>query len=86
MLESILKDLPFNIIFLDNDTEIFYYLSEEKGIKIAKMYYEVSCLMKEKYKKLTGNFSLKDFLSFYDALDYSDVLDFVYDFINMKIR
>ena len=42
--------------------------------------------MKEKYKKLASNFSLKDFLNFYDALDYSDVLDFVYDFINMKIR
>lgn len=86
MLESILKDLPFNIIFLDNDTEIFYYLSEEKGIKIAKMYYEVSCLMKEKYKKFSSNFSLKDFFNFYDDLDYSDVLDFIYDFINMKIR
>ena len=65
---SILDDLPFNIIFLDSDIEIFNYLSEEKGIKIAKFYYQISELMRKK------------------DINYDEVYDEIYNFINEKIR
>ena len=85
--DNILKDVPFNIIFLDSDIEIFNYLAEEKGIKVAKHYYEISKLMKEKYKKIPkDNFNLENYIKFYNYINYDDVLDLIYDFINEKIR
>lgn len=85
--EKLLDDIPYNIIFLDSDIEIFNYLTEEKGITVAKHYYEISKLMQEKFKGFDKNkFTLKGFLDYYNKINYDDVLDIIYDFINTKIR
>ena len=85
--EKLLDDIPYNIIFLDSDIEIFNYLTEEKGITVAKHYYEISKLMQEKFKGFDKNkFTLKGFLDYYNNVNYDDVLDIIYDFINTKIR
>lgn len=85
--EKILGDVPFNIIFLDSDIEIFHYLTIEKGIEVAKLYHQISEMMKNKYKNIKNKkFSLKRYLEFYDSLNYDDVFDLIYDFINLKIK
>ena len=85
--EKILNDLPFNIIFLDSDIEIFHYLTIEKGVEVAKLYHKISEMMKSKYKTIKNKkFSLKKYIEFYDSINYDDVMDLIYAFINMKIR
>ena len=85
--DKILSDIPLNIIFLDSDVEIFNYLAEEKGNKIAKLYYQISGTMKSKYKGFSkSNFSLKSFIDYYNNINYDDVMDLIYDFLNEKIR
>ncbi|MBQ8472777.1 MAG: hypothetical protein IJ501_04675 [Bacilli bacterium] len=85
--DKILSDVPFNIIFLDSDIEIFNYLTEEKGIKIAKLYYQISGMMKSKFKGFSNNnFSLSNFINYYNNINYDDVMDLIYDFLNEKIR
>ena len=85
--EKILNDVPFNIIFKDSDIEIFYYLGNEKGIEVAKLYYEISTSMKKQYDGLKGKkFSLNKFLKYYESINYEDVMDLIYGFINLKIR
>ena len=71
--EKILNDVPFNIIFLDSDIEIFNYLTEEKGIQIAKIYYQISNMMKESYKDFNKSFDLDYFCDYYDNIDYTMV-------------
>lgn len=85
--DKILNDVPFNIIFKDSDIEIFYYLGVEKGIEAAKIYHEISLLMKKKFAKIkTSEFSLKKFLKHYESINYEDVMDLIYDYINVKIK
>lgn len=85
--EKLLNDVPFNIIFLDSDVEIFNYLATESGIEIAKFYYRISEMMSQKYQGLKDKeFSLGKFLNYYEAINYDDVMDVIYDFINTKIR
>ena len=85
--DKILNDVPFNIIFLDSDIEIFNYLTEEKGIKVAKLYYQISKMMKSKYKGFSkSNFNLKSFIDYYNNINYDDVMELIYDFLNTKIR
>ena len=68
--KTILNDIPYKVIFLDSDTEIVSYLVEEKGSKIAILYSEISKKMKNKKKNE----------------DYSDVLDYLYEYLSSKIR
>lgn len=85
--EKILNDLPLNIIFLDSDIEIFNYLAEEKGIQFAKIYYQISNMMKNSYGNFYKNkFNLEEFCNYYDSINYNSVLDYIYSFINQKIR
>ena len=85
--EKLLNDVPFNIIFKDSDIEIFYYLGLEKGIEVAKLYHEISSLMKKKFKKIeTSEFSLKKYLVYYESINYEDEMDLIYNYINEKIR
>lgn len=85
MQESLLNDLPFNIIFLDTDLDIFNYLAEEKGSKIANLYCQLSNIMKDKYKGFDkNNFSLETFIGYYQNIDYQEIIDRIYDFISLK--
>lgn len=85
--DLLLDDLPVNIIFFDNNIEIFNYLTEEKGIKIAKLYHEISRKMISKYKGFSSNnFDLISFSNYYNDINYEDISDLIYDFINQKIR
>ena len=85
--DKILDDLGFNIIFFDSDIEIFHYLAEEKGIRIAKLYYELSKKMTLKFKEFEKDkFNLDDYLAFYNQIDYQDIYDLIYDFISINIK
>jgi len=85
--DKVLNDLPYNIIFLDSDIEIFNYLSEEKGIEIANFYYKVSNLMKAKYNDFNfDKFNIDEFNSFYENINYEDILDLIYSFIHHNVR
>lgn len=87
LLDGLLKDVPFNIIFLDTDSEIVNYLVEEKGSKVAIFYHEISELMKSKYRGfLDKKWNLNDYIAFYNTIDYQDVLDLIYHFISEKVR
>lgn len=84
---KVLSDLPYNIIFLESDIEIFNYLSEEKGIVIANFYYQVSNLMKSKYNQFNfDDFNINEFNIFYENINYEDILDLIYSFIHQKIK
>ena len=83
---TILKDLPYNIIFIDSEVEIFNYLAEEKGIEIAKLYHDIVKKINNKYKSFSrNNNNLTDFLNFYETINYEDILDLIYDFVNSKV-
>lgn len=85
--ETMLTDLPYNLIFIDSEIEIFNYLAEEKGIEVAKTYHEIVKMMNKKYKNFSkNNTSLTDYIKYYDTIDYEDVFDFIYDFVNSKIK
>lgn len=84
--DVLLKDLPINIIFLDSEIEIFHYLTIEKGIEVAKLYYKISSLMKEKYNNFNKDYSLKNMIDYYNNINYDDVLDIIYNYVNKKIR
>ncbi len=77
----LLKDLPFNIIFKDTDSDIVDYLVEEKGSRDACFYSKISLLMKEKYQNYKN-----DYKSFYKDLNYSDIIDNIYDFFSNKVK
>lgn len=83
----ILNDLPKKIIFMDSDVEIFDYLAEEKGISVARKYYEIKNIMNKKYKNFgRNNSNLDAFLSYYENINYEDVFDLLYDFVNLKVK
>ena len=85
--ETMLTDLPYNLIFIDSEIEIFNYLTEEKSIEVAKTYHEIVKMMNKKYKNFSkNNTSLNDYIKYYDTIDYEDVFDFIYDFVNSKIK
>jgi len=87
IIKEKLLNTPVNIIFIDSNIEIFNYLTEEKDINIAKLYYELSKLMQLKYKNFDfNNYNLKDFFNYYNNINYDDALDLVYNFINQKIN
>ena len=44
--KALLEDIPYPIIFIDNDADLFSYLAEEKGSKLALFYKELSDSMK----------------------------------------
>ncbi len=79
----ILNDLPYNIIFLDTDIDIFNYLVEEKGIRIAKMYYEIGHELNKAYQDKEFN-PLEYFLT-YRNQEYETSYDLVYNFIKERI-
>ena len=86
VLEKLFDDLPFNIIFLESEIEIFNYLAEEKGIEIANTYYEISMLMQDKYNEFIKKCStISNYFSFYNTINYDDVMDFIFEFIHQKI-
>ena len=83
---TILKDLPYKIIFIDSEVEIFNYLAEEKGIEVAKLYHDIVKKINNKYKSFSrNNNNLVDFLKFYETINYEDILDLIYDFVNSKV-
>lgn len=85
--DKILNDLPYNIIFLDSDIEIFHYLTIEKGIEVAKLYIKISNLMKQKYNDLDKEkINLETYINYYNNINYENILDIIYDYINVKIR
>ena len=45
--KKILNNIPYKVIFLDNDSDIVSYLVEEKGSKIGLLYAKISKQMKE---------------------------------------
>ena len=75
---KILDDLPFNIIFLDTDIEIFNYLVTEKGIKTARFYYDLN-------KSLGRVNNPIDYYLNYQDYDFDLAYDKVYNFINTRI-
>ena len=75
---KILDDLPFNIIFLDTDIEIFNYLVTEKGIKTARLYYDIN-------KTLGRVNNPIDYYLNYQDYDFDLAYDKVYNFINTRI-
>ena len=76
--KSILSDIPFKVIFKESDVDIVNYLREEKGSKIGLFYYEISKKMKDKYK--SDNYYIDN------SVDYSEIIDNIYDFVSSKIR
>ena len=86
MKEKILSDVPFNIIFLESDVEIFNYLAEEIDLKTAKFYYEISDMMQSIYEKTTGEeFNLFKYLEVRNNLNYDEVYDKLYNFVSSKV-
>ena len=77
--QSILKDVPFKVIFKETDSDIVNYLIEECGGKIGMCYLDVSKKMKMIRK---NNYYLFE----NDDVDYSEVLDFLYSFISNKTK
>ena len=75
---KILDDLPFNIIFLDTDIEIFNYLVTEKGVKTARLYYDIN-------KSLGRVNNPIDYYLNYQDYDFDLAYDKVYNFINTRI-
>ena len=72
---------------MDSDVEIFDYLAEEKGISVARKYYEIKNIMNKKYKNFgRNNSNLDEFLSYYENINYEDVFDLLYDFVNLKVK
>ena len=79
IIESkILNDLPYNIIFLDSDIEIFNYLRIEKGIKVAKLYYDILLSLGNTDNPLEYYLTYKNF-------NYEDTYEIIYNYINKKI-
>ena len=76
---GILNDIPFKIIFKDSDTEIVNYLQEEINSSCAFCYYNVSKQMKK--IRVGSNYFNKE-----DDIDYSLVIDYLYDFIGHKVK
>lgn len=68
--KSLLDDISFPIIFIENDIDIFDYLAEEKGSKLAFLYKEISDSMKNNY----------------NSKDYSQALDLIYDYLSNKVK
>ncbi len=75
---KILNDLPYNIIFLDSDIEIFNYLRIEKGIKVAKLYYDILLSLGNTDNPLEYYLTYKNF-------NYEDTYEIIYNYINKKI-
>ena len=73
---------------MDSEVEIFNYLAEEKGIEVAKLYHDIVKKINNKYKSFSrnnNNNNLVDFLKFYETINYEDILDLIYDFVNSKV-
>ena len=84
--EKVLADVPFNVIFLESDVDIFDYLTEEKDLKTAKFYYEISKLMLSIYRKNgKEEFNLLKYLQVRDSLNYDLVYDKLYNFVSKKV-
>ena len=83
--EKVLADVPFNVIFLESDVDIFDYLTEEKDLKTAKFYYEISKLMLSIYRKNIEEFNLLKYLQVRDSLNYDLVYDKLYNFVSKKV-
>ena len=77
--KTILLDVPFKIIFKESDSDIVNYLTVECGSPIGICYLNTSKKMKEIKNNL--NYFVED-----DNVDYSIVIDYIYDFISYKIR
>ena len=80
---SLLKELPFNIIFFESDIEISNYLVLEKGIQVAKFYYEISDMLNSIVIK--DNFNPFQYLEISSSYNYDSIYDKLYDFINSKV-
>ena len=77
--EAILINVPSKVIFKENDSDIFSYLTEELGSNYALCYYNVSSSM----KKIRGN---ENYFSDFKERDYSEIIDYLYQFISNKVR
>ncbi len=81
--EKILNDLPYNIIFLDTDIDIFNYLATEKGIRTAKIYYSLKHDFNIHFLK--DDFNPLEYFLKYQDLEYETSYDIVYNFIENSI-
>lgn len=87
LYEKILSDLPYKIIFLDSDIEIFNYLLEEKDINVAKLYYQISKEMINEYSNFPQQRdNLENILNFYKNINYENILDNIYSFIHKRVK
>ncbi|MBQ8892273.1 MAG: hypothetical protein IJ068_05400 [Bacilli bacterium] len=77
--QSILNNIPFKVIFKDSDSDIVNYLQEETSSDIAICYYSVSKQMKNMRK-------VDDYFNVNKRLDYSNICDYLYDFIGRKVK
>ena len=56
------------------------------GIEVAKLYHDIVKKINNKYKSFSrNNNNLVDFLKFYETINYEDILDLIYDFVNSKV-
>ena len=81
--EKILNDLPYNIIFLDTDIDIFNYLVTEKGIRTANIYYSLKHDFNNNF--LTDDFNPLEYFLNYQDLEYETSYDIVYNFIENSV-
>ena len=62
-------------------------MAEEKGLPTAKVYYQISKMMDSKFKDFSNNnFNLNEFFEYLRTINYEDVFDLIYEFINKKIK
>ena len=76
--KSLLNNIPFKVVFKESDSDIVNYLQEETNSEVALCYYSIS-------KQMKGIRNNKDYYCIEDV-DYSSVIDYLYDFIGAKVR
>ena len=69
---------------MESDIEIFNYLVSEKGYKIAKLYVETSYEMQKKVLN-QGEFNPFKYLEIANDLNFDDICDRLYNFINTRV-
>ena len=76
---SLLNNIPFKVVFKESDSDIVNYLQEESQSDTAICYYNVSRQMKNMRK-------VDDYFNSSKEIDYSNICDYLYDFIGRKLK
>ena len=76
---SLLNNVPFKVVFKESDSDIVNYLQEESQSDTAICYYNVSRQMKNMRK-------VDDYFNSSKEIDYSNICDYLYDFIGRKLK